>query len=105
MEFIETPVFTINMASLLTEAEYTSLQALLVMNPAAERLIPGTGGLRKLRIGCHGKGKRGGGRVIYYWQAASSSIYLLDIYVKSSQSDLTEGQKSQLASLIKELKK
>lgn len=68
MVFIETPTFTKTVTGLLTDEEYRLLQNELTLNPEAGDLIPGGGGIRKIRFAIQGKGKRGGGRLIYYWQ-------------------------------------
>lgn len=81
----------------------TKLQRLLMLNPEAGALIPGTGGLRKLRFGDErrGKGKRGGLRVIYYWWDANSQFWLFTIYDKDEASDLTKRQREVLKQMIK----
>jgi len=73
-------------------------------NPEAGDLIPGTGGLRKLRWGGRSKGKSGGYRAIYYFFSEESPIFLLAIYAKNQQIDLTPAQKAALtkrATLLK----
>lgn len=55
-------------------------------------MIPGSGGLRKLRWAGSGRGKRGGLRVIYYWWVAKDRISMLLLYAKSEQDDLTSEQ-------------
>lgn len=47
--FLETPVFTRRITALLSDSEYAALQGALIVNPEAGDLIPGTGGLRKIR--------------------------------------------------------
>jgi hypothetical protein len=64
--FLETPVFTRQIKDLIDDEEYRLLQARLIANPDAGDLIPRSGGLRKIRVGVAGRGKRGGARVIYY---------------------------------------
>lgn len=77
----------------------------LVLRPELGGLIPGTGGLRKVRWseGSRGIGKRGGIRVIYYWYRSESLIYLLLAYSKKEQDDLTAEQKRILRRLVAEL--
>lgn len=65
MRFVETPVFTAAVTSLLSDEEYRQLQLALLIRPEQGVLIRGSGGLRKLRWGARGHGKRGGVRVIY----------------------------------------
>ena len=68
MEFIESSIFTRLIYEYLTDDEYIGLQMFLVRYPDKGNVIPGTGGVRKLRWALKGKGKRGGLRVIYYWK-------------------------------------
>ena len=65
-------------------------------------MIPGTGGLRKIRWGGSGRGKRGGVRVIYYWAGAQDTILLLMMFAKNDQSDLTREQKVILRLIIED---
>jgi mRNA-degrading endonuclease RelE of RelBE toxin-antitoxin system len=104
LEFRETDIFTRDVTRLLTHDEYAQLQGVLLVQPDAGDLIPGTSGLRKLRWSekRRGKGKRGGVRVIYYWQASSSIIYMLLVYSKGGQEDLSDVQKKLLMRLVAE---
>jgi hypothetical protein len=67
MLIVETPVFTKRVLEILTDDEYREHQQFIAQNPDAGDIIPGSHGLRKLRWGISGKGKRGGTRLIYYW--------------------------------------
>jgi len=77
MLFIETSIFTEEIDVFLKDEDYRSLQIALLFRPEQGALIPGSGGLRKLRWGFHGKGKRGGCRIIYYWDKKLETIYML----------------------------
>lgn len=91
MEFVETHVFTARVVRLLTDEAYQELQAVLAEHPKAGEVIPGAGGLRKLRWRAAGRGKRGGLRIIYYcWSA--DRLYMLFVYDKTRQGDLTPEQ-------------
>ena len=105
MLFIETPVFTNLVTELLPDDEYRKLQLALVLRPEAGKIISGSGGLRKIRWKSGGSGKRGGLRVIYYWDVPVEAIYMLLIYKKSKQEDLTPNQLKILRNLIKEFLK
>ena len=66
MEFIESPLFTDLVHDYISDHEYAAFQAHLAIHPESGALIPGSGGLRKIRIAAGGKGKSGGARIIYY---------------------------------------
>jgi mRNA-degrading endonuclease RelE of RelBE toxin-antitoxin system len=102
MEFIETPVFTKEVRDHLSAEEYRGLQLALVLRPEQGSVIPGSGGLRKVRWKAKGKGKRGGVRVICYWITEEDKIYMLMLYGKSDQADLTPAQARILRRLVRE---
>jgi hypothetical protein len=66
------------------------------MTPDAGDLIPGSKGLRKIRVASGGKGKRGGSRVIYYWYVAPEKIQFCRIYEKSTQANLSKAEVQQI---------
>jgi mRNA-degrading endonuclease RelE of RelBE toxin-antitoxin system len=81
--FIETKLFTKLITDYLSDEEYSQLQQALIKNPEAGDLIPGSGGVRKLRWGVKGRGKRGGVRVIYYVRTRRGQIWMLTVYAKN----------------------
>jgi len=102
MEFVETPLFTREISALLTDEKYRGLQLALLFRPEHGAVIRGTGGLRKLRWTLKGRGKRGGLRLIYYWDKPNDRIYMLLPYVKTDQEDLTPTQLKVLRKLVQE---
>ena len=95
-------MFTRQVNDLLDSESYRLLQLRLVADPEAGRLIPGTGGLRKIRWQGSGRGKRGGVRVIYYWAVRDAVVLMLLMYGKNEQDDLTAAQKKVLVALVRE---
>lgn len=102
--FVELPPFERYRADYLDDDGLLQLQRLLMRNPEAGAVIPGAGGLRKLRFvdERRGKGKRGGLRVIYYWWDANSQFWLFTLYDKDEASDLTKLQRETLKHMIKQ---
>ncbi|HWT69470.1 MAG TPA: type II toxin-antitoxin system RelE/ParE family toxin [Pseudomonas sp.] len=101
MIFIETPIFTEDVAQLLSDEEYREFQNSLAETPDMGDVIQGTGGLRKVRWGANGKGKRGGVRVIYYHVVSAYQIRLILIYQKGAQDNLSEAEKKVLRNINK----
>jgi mRNA-degrading endonuclease RelE of RelBE toxin-antitoxin system len=101
--FVELPPFARYRAEYLDDDAFLRLQQLLMLNPEGGALIPGAGGLRKLRFADErrGKGKRGGLRVIYYWWDAGLQFWLFTIYDKDEMADLTKAQRQTLKEMIK----
>jgi mRNA-degrading endonuclease RelE of RelBE toxin-antitoxin system len=81
--FIETRLFTKLVVDYLSDEEYAPLQLALMRDPEAGPVIPGSGGVRKLRWAAAGRGKRGGYRVIYYVRRANGVIWMLTMYPKN----------------------
>jgi hypothetical protein len=102
MRFVETPVFTSVLRRHLPDEEYRALQLTLVLRPDQGKLIPRSGGLRKLRWKAEGRGKRGGLRIIYYWAVSDDVCFMLYLYAKNEQGDLTAAQTKELARLARE---
>lgn len=102
MLFIETPVFTDLVRKAVDDDAYRALQIALLLRPEQGALISGSGGLRKVRWGAEGRGKRGGLRVIYFWEKARATCYMLFLYRKNEQGDLSSAQVRTLARLVRE---
>lgn len=81
--FIETKFFTRLIDDLLSDDELGELQGFLMENPQTGDVVPGSGGVRKLRWAVRGRGKRGGLRVIYFVKTTQGVIYMLTVYPKN----------------------
>jgi hypothetical protein len=79
VEFIEASAFTRRIYDYLSEEEYLGLQSFLLQYPEAGKVVPGSGGVRKLRWAVPGRGKRGGLRIIYYYRSRHDEIWLLTV--------------------------
>lgn len=101
MIFVEAPWFTERLRFRLDDSRYRLLQAQLVANPMRGTVMPGCGGLRKLRFAdpSRGRGSRGGVRVVYLHTPKAFRIDLLDVYGKDEKDDLAPGEKKNLARL------
>ncbi len=86
--FIESAVFERVRAVYLDDDEYAELQQFMMQNPEAGRVVPGSGGVRKLRWKRKGMGKRGGLRVIYFVCYQPYEFWMLTLYAKAKQEDV-----------------
>lgn len=92
MIFLETRVFTDRIVEAMSDDDYAELQIHLAEHPDAGAMIPGCGGLRKVRWSGSGRGKRGGSRLIYYWDFGDR-ILMIYVYRKNERENLTAEQK------------
>jgi hypothetical protein len=99
----ETQLYLSRAEKLMSEDERSAIVDLLAASPEVGDLIPGTGGLRKVRVPLAGRGKRGGARVIYYVYDQTLPIYLLLAYAKNERDDLSAEQKSTLRRLVENI--
>ncbi len=102
---VETPEFLSVTRKLMTDDERAVLVDYLAYNPTSGDLIPGTGGVRKLRWGLAGRGKRGGPRVVYFHHDTGMSLFALTAYAKNERADLSQQDRNdfrQLTALLVE---
>jgi hypothetical protein len=90
-------------SELLTAGQRDAVIDLVAYEPTCGDIIPGSGGLRKVRIRRDGIGKRGGTRVVYYFYNENFPILLLALYAKNEKSDLTTAEKREFAASMREI--
>jgi len=100
----ETAVFIRQAADLWMDDERADFVDFIARTPEAGDLIPGGGGLRKVRWSRRGTGKRGGVRVIYFYYNPGMPLYLLMIYAKSQRDDLSPDARRSVQALVERLK-
>lgn len=101
---VELPLFLRQAASIWSEAERTEFVDYIARNPEVGDIIPDTGGVRKVRWGRQGTGKRGGTRVIYFYHDPRTPLFLIMVYAKAQREDMTPDQKKQVRALAAALK-
>jgi hypothetical protein len=102
---VETPEFVAATQRIMDNEERGLLVDYLARNPLAGDLIPGTGGVRKLRWALEGRGKRGGARVVYYYHSDAMPIFALTAYAKNERADISQADRNdfrQLTALLVE---
>ena len=96
LTIVETPTFAHLSDQYWNEIERTAFVSFIASNPEAGEVVPGSGGVRKLRWGYGGRGKRGGVRVIYFNRLADGEVWLLLIYGKSVRENIPAHQLRQI---------
>ncbi len=104
IEVVEVDPFPTQAASVWSDAERHAFIDFIAAFPDAGVVIPGLGGLRKVRWSREGGGKRGGARVVYFFFDRESPLLLIGVFAKARQSDLAPAQKRKLQSLAAALK-
>jgi hypothetical protein len=103
MTVAETRSFTKQAKGVLSEDEIADLKVVLAINPTAGTLIGDSGGIRKYRVRCGGKGKLGGARIIYYFHDREIPVYLLAVYAKSETVNLSDVERAAMRKFVREL--
>jgi hypothetical protein len=96
----EVPEYIRHAEKLLTETERQDVLSYLAAHPKSGDLIEGTGGIRKLRWGRGGRGKSGGVRIIYYFHSELMPLYLLTLFAKNEQDNLSKADRNGMAKLV-----
>jgi hypothetical protein len=89
LTFVETKLFTRLADEYLGESGLHALQVHLLAQPEIGKVIPGSGGIRKLRWAMPGGGKRGGLRVIYFLRIKQEEVWLLTLYAKNVSDNIS----------------
>ena len=100
MTVVETEEFLRKAKPLMSDAEREDLGAYLGANPQAGKIVAKTGGVRKVRWGLAGRGKRCGARVIYYYHSERLPLFLLTAYPKNEKANLTQAERNAMKRLV-----
>jgi hypothetical protein len=98
---VETPAYLAHAERLFTPTERIAVVDRVATDPECGVLIPGGGGIRKVRFAFGGRGKSGGARVIYFLAGEQLPIFLLAVFAKNEKSDLTPKERDTLAASVK----
>lgn len=100
---VDTPQYAARVRKLMDDDAEADMVDFLARNPLAGAVIPGTGGVRKLRWRLEGRGKRGGARVIYYYHNDDIPLFLLTVYAKNEKENLSVTERNAYRRIIPQL--
>lgn len=101
---VETNAFTASAKGRMRQQEVGALIDVLAAEPECGDLIQGTGGIRKVRFGVDGKGKRGSVRVVYYFYNDTMPVFLLTVFAKNEKDNLSKAERNTLAKAARALR-
>ncbi|MDQ7075291.1 MAG: type II toxin-antitoxin system RelE/ParE family toxin [Gammaproteobacteria bacterium] len=81
------------------------LNLYLAAHPRSGVIMQGTGGIRKFRWASGSKGKSGGVRIVYYYHNETVPVFLLSVFGKSEQANLSKAERNELAKIMRILVK
>ena len=91
---VETSGYLAAARNVLSVEDRSDVVDLVARNPRAGVSLGG--GVRKVRIGTSGRGKRGGARVVFLFARESIPVFLLTVFAKSEKSDLDPDERASL---------
>ena len=100
ISIVETELYLSRATKLMSDAEREHVVDVIAADPAGGVIIRGTSGLRKRRIPLGGKGKRGGGRVVYWFQSQDHPVFLMFVFAKNAAQDLSGAERRALIRAI-----
>jgi hypothetical protein len=102
---VETDAFVARARSRMNDGERQAAIDMIATDPACGDVIIGGGGIRKVRFGIGGRGKSGGVRIIYYYHSEHLPVFLLTVFAKNEQADLSMAERNALAKAAKQIAK
>ncbi|MBI5130364.1 MAG: addiction module toxin RelE [Rhodopseudomonas palustris] len=100
---VETPSYLSDIQALFSPAERVAIVARLASEPTCGVLIPGCHGLRKVRFGFGGRGKRSGARIIYLFGGTDIPVFLIAAFAKNEKADLTMAERNALGTMVADM--
>lgn len=100
---VETASFLADAKACMTDDERIEAINMIAAHPECGDLISGGGGIRKVRFATGGKGKSGGVRIIYYYHNERLPTFLLAVFAKNDQANLTRAETNMLGNAAKML--
>lgn len=97
---VETPSYLADAERLFSSEERRAIVDRLAGDPACGVVIPGSGGIRKVRFGFGARGKSGGARIIYLFSGANLPVFILAAFAKNEKANISTAERNALAKLV-----
>lgn len=100
---VETPSYLADAERLFSPDERAAIIDRLATDPACGVVIPGSGGIRKVRFGFGARGKSGGARIIYLFSGESLPVFVLAVFAKNEKANLSPAERNALARMVTDM--
>jgi RelE toxin of RelE / RelB toxin-antitoxin system len=100
---VETPSYLADAERLFSPMERMAIVDRLAADPTCGVVIPGSGGIRKVRFGFGGRGKSGGARIIYLFSGESLPVFVLAVFVKNEKANVSAAERNTLAKMVADM--
>jgi hypothetical protein len=101
---VETAEFLARSSRLMSDQQRAQVVEMLAREPECGEIMPGTGGVRKVRVALDGRGKSGGARVIYYYHSERLPLFALTVFAKNERANLTAAERNAMAAVARAIK-
>lgn len=100
---VETPSYLGDAERLFSPLERKAIVDRLAADPTCGVVIPGSGGIRKVRFGFGGRGKSGGARIIYLFSGENLPVFIVAVFAKNEKADLSVAERNALAKMVADM--
>jgi mRNA-degrading endonuclease RelE of RelBE toxin-antitoxin system len=100
---VETPSYLADAERLFSPEERKAIVDRLAADPVCGVVVPGSGGVRKVRFGFGGRGKSGGARIIYLFGGEDLPVFVLAAFAKNEKADLSVSERNALSRMVRDM--
>jgi mRNA-degrading endonuclease RelE of RelBE toxin-antitoxin system len=100
---VETPSYLADAERLFSPDERKAIVDRLAADPVCGVIVPGSGGVRKVRFGFGGRGKSGGARIIYLFGGEDLPVFVLAAFAKNEKADLSMSERNALGRMVRDM--
>jgi len=97
---VETPSYLADAERLFSSDERKAIVDRLAADPICGVVIPGSGGIRKVRFGFGARGKSGGARIIYLFSGVSLPAFILAVFAKNEKTNVSAADRNALGKMV-----
>ena len=97
---VETPSYLADAERLFSLDEQKAIVDRLASDPTCGVVIPGGGGIRKVRFGFGARGKSGGARIVYLFSGTNLPVFILAVFAKNEKANLSAGERNALGKMV-----